>query len=65
MQFDDVGIPHTTPTATNLYLYSSANKKSWISAFVTKTDRKMGVYFWVPKEEYGEMMYRYRLEALV
>lgn len=62
MQLDDVGIPHTTPTSTNLYLYPAKNKQSWISAYVSKSSRRVGVYFRVPKDEYGEMMYRYLQE---
>jgi len=62
MQLDDVGVPHTTPTANNLFLYPAINKQSWISAFVAKSSQKVGVYFRVPKGEYGELMYRYLLE---
>jgi hypothetical protein len=59
MQLDDVGVPYTPGTSTNFYLYPAINKQSWISGFVTKTDQKVGVYFRVPKKEYGEMIYQY------
>ena len=62
MHLDDVSIPHSTATAENFYLYPAINKQSWISAFVTKSIQKVGVYFRVPKKEYGEMMYQYLLE---
>lgn len=62
MQLDDVGIPHTSPTSTNLFLYPGINKQSWISAFVAKSSEQVGVYFRAPKGEYGEIIYRYLLE---
>jgi hypothetical protein len=62
MQLDDVGIPHSTPSAENFFLYPAINKQSWISAYVTKSSQKVGVYFRAPKEGYGEMMYGYLLE---
>jgi len=62
MQLDDVGIPHSAATSENLFLYPAINKQSWISAFVAKSVQKVGVYFRVPKEEYGELMYQYILE---
>jgi len=62
LQLDDVGIPHSTATAENLYLYPGANKQSWISAYVAKSMQQVGVYFRAPKGEYGELIYQHLLK---
>lgn len=59
-RLDDVVVPMSNkPSAQNLYLYPASNKLSWISAYFAGTKGRIGVYFRVPKGEYGEQLFEF------
>ena len=61
LEFDDPGQPSPNlPTAENLYVYPGPTKKAWISAYFSKSQGGVGVYFRTQKDPEGNHI----LEAL-
>ncbi|UXX79487.1 DUF4268 domain-containing protein [Reichenbachiella carrageenanivorans] len=55
LSFDDPGQPMPNPAkGTNLYVYPAQSKKAWISAYFSKSQQKVGVYFRVSGDAEGK-----------
>ena len=54
LTFDDPGQPLPKPaTSTNLYVYPGRTKRVWISAYFSKSSKRVGVYFRTQNDQEG------------
>jgi hypothetical protein len=62
LEFDDPGQSMPNPAnAQNLYIYLGGQKKAWVSAYFSKSSKRVGVYFRVARNQ-GGLEIKSRLE---
>lgn len=60
LEFDDPGQPIPDPAkAQNLYVYPAGTKRVWISAYFSKSRKRVGVYFRTQDDHEGHQVMRY------